>query len=173
MGSAVPTNERLLFMKRRPLLLAAALAAPSVAGSSSTCVERVEDLPYRGICPPTELVCPACPPATPYKCPSGGCTADVRTCTPNVWLKGECDETTCKEVRRQTAHAAPDARVHAARRAWCNLTCCVCVLQQSARRVATGELVPHTAPQGVRLLGAGAISGGGRPYLHGARRGPL
>ena len=62
------------------------------------CVTRAADLPFGGVCPASELVCPACPPTAPVKCPSGGCSSDVRTCTPNVHLRGSCNATVCEEV---------------------------------------------------------------------------
>ena len=65
--------------------------------SSATCVPRAADLPFAGVCPASELVCPACPPLTPVKCPSGGCAADVRSCAPNVVL-GHCNATICHSV---------------------------------------------------------------------------
>ena len=40
------------------------------AGSSSSCVPRSIDLPFTGICPPSELTCPPCPDTAPYKCPA-------------------------------------------------------------------------------------------------------
>ena len=67
------------------------------AGSSSSCVPRSIDLPFTGICPPSELTCPPCPDTAPYKCPSGGCQANVRDCKPNVVLHGPCNSTTCIE----------------------------------------------------------------------------
>ena len=59
----------------------------------------VARLPFAGMCPPSELVCPACPLEAPVKCPTGGCVADVRTCPPNVWLRGTCNATTCDGVQ--------------------------------------------------------------------------
>ena len=67
------------------------------AGGSSSCVPRSIDLPFTGICPPSELTCPPCPDTAPYKCPSGGCQANVRDCKPNVVLHGPCNSTTCIE----------------------------------------------------------------------------
>lgn len=62
------------------------------------CTTRVQDLPFGGVCPPSELTCPPCPLSAPYKCPSGGCAADVSTCHPNVFLRGSCNATICEEV---------------------------------------------------------------------------
>ena len=74
----------------------AALAAFGMA-SSGSCVLRAADLPFGGVCPASELVCPACPPSAPVKCPSGGCASSVRECAPNVVL-GRCNATTCEDV---------------------------------------------------------------------------
>ena len=62
------------------------------------CVQSAAALPFGGVCPASELVCPACPWNTPVKCPSGGCAADVRDCHPNVLLRGACNSTTCEEA---------------------------------------------------------------------------
>ena len=57
-------------------------------------------LPFGGLCPPSELVCPPCPLETPIKCPGGGCVLDVRRCEPNVWLQGPCNATACTGVQQ-------------------------------------------------------------------------
>ena len=67
----------------------------------------VNFLAFGGLCPPTELVCPACPAATPVKCPGGGCVSDVRRCKANVWLHGTCDAGICDGV--QQCHARLNA----------------------------------------------------------------
>ena len=76
-------------------LLGCAASSPSDGGEGDCKAER---LPFGGLCPSTELVCPPCPAATPIKCPSGGCVADVRRCRENVWLRGTCNHTTCEGV---------------------------------------------------------------------------
>ena len=61
---------------------------------------EVARLPFGGLCPPSELVCPSCPLETPIKCPGGGCVLDVRRCEPNVWLQGPCTATACTGVQQ-------------------------------------------------------------------------
>ena len=72
-----------------------ALAQAATPSSCSTELTRTPvissatDLPFSGVCPASELSCPMCPLETPVKCPSGLCAANVRECTPNVYIRGE------------------------------------------------------------------------------------
>lgn len=75
------------------MLMPALLAVPP-----DSCVQSAAALPFGGMCPGTELECPPCPWDAPVKCPSGGCAAHVRECHPNVFLRGNCDSTTCEGV---------------------------------------------------------------------------
>ena len=63
----------------------------------STIIPPLTSLAHGGLCPPSELECPPCPSGT-YKCPTGGCEADIRQCLPNVNLRGECSGTKCINV---------------------------------------------------------------------------
>jgi hypothetical protein len=82
-------------------MLSAAVFAVVTVLSTLDCAH--EELPFGGLCPREELVCPPCPEETPFKCPSGGCTRDIRTCEPNLWFKGTCNSTVCEGV--QWCHA--------------------------------------------------------------------
>lgn len=85
------------------LALCCALLPP--ASTADTCADAAADLPFGGVCPPSELECPPCPVTRPIKCPSGGCQADVRDCDANVRLRGRCSGgglpgggSTCEDV---------------------------------------------------------------------------
>lgn len=62
------------------------------------CTRTAATLPFGGVCPSTELVCPVCPQESPIKCPMGGCATDVRDCPPNVFFRGDCNASVCTEV---------------------------------------------------------------------------
>ena len=63
-----------------------------------TCADEAADLPFGGVCPPSELQCPGCINDAPIKCPSGLCEENVRNCLPNVNIRGKCSDTQCTGV---------------------------------------------------------------------------
>ena len=87
------------------LLVATALAQASGSCEQPTAVLSAASLRHGGVCPASELSCPACPAHTPIKCPQGLCTDDVRTCTPNVLIRGYCNSTHCDGVEHCHVHA--------------------------------------------------------------------
>ena len=82
-------------MRTRALALLAAVARGS---ENATCDPAAALLPFGGVCPASETVCPPCPAAAPVKCPSGLCRADVRPCPPHLFFRGECDGVRCEGV---------------------------------------------------------------------------
>ena len=89
---------------QRLLLVAVAVAA------DPACVEVVPfpgaaSIPHQGVCPASELECPECPAETRIRCPQGDCRADVHACTPNVFVRGSCDNATCTGVEYCHLHA--------------------------------------------------------------------
>ena len=58
---------------------------------------NASELAHGGECPPSERECLPCP-AGEYKCPQGGCRANIRDCTPNVFIRGACDGATCNDI---------------------------------------------------------------------------
>jgi len=99
-----------MFMGRPPRhrrhchILASLLAMTHTSRGTTTCEIPTADLPFGGVCPPSELTCPPCGPGL-IKCPSGGCVADVRRCEANVWLQGMCNASVCEGV--QWCHVLP------------------------------------------------------------------
>lgn len=73
------------------------ITASGTASCSAPPPFNTSTLPHRGVCPPSELQCPACPRGQ-VKCPLGMCSADVRACRPNVVLGGPCDAARCELV---------------------------------------------------------------------------
>lgn len=81
-----------------PAFWPSSLDAHVVASAAPSCDAAASLLPFGGVCPASETVCPPCTAEAPVKCPSGGCKADIRQCTPNVVFRGDCDGGSCEGV---------------------------------------------------------------------------
>ena len=81
--------------------------------TSTSVVTSAADLAHGGVCPASELSCPRCPAQAPIKCPQGLCTANVRECTPNIYIRGALPLPYLAPLRRRPGHALALSQVTA------------------------------------------------------------